>query len=437
MKIAPTMKRLFLAVLTVVAAPAASCGAPNSKVSLEIAPAASLIDAPVTIHIANARSGTTVAIDARAQLFGNRFLSREVYLARHDGSVDVDSSTFLGAMHLDGKWHDVPFDPLAPRTITFHVANAGASVSKTITRFVLADGIKRFELRTSQLYGTGFIHIGPARRAAVVVLGGSEGGVPETRAALIASHGFNTLALAYFGVGPLPRALANVPIARVQTAVAWLQAQPGVDPSRIGILGASKGAELALLSAAHFSTIRAVVALKPSSVVFSGLFYEPNRGAAPSSWSFRGMPFTYVNGTAPASVEAQISADVRAKRPVSYMPEYLAEVRNATNLAESMIPVERIRGPVLLVTGDDDRLWPSSFMASQIIQRLRLKHHPYSDRWLHYANAGHGIGEAYDTYAESTTAGSLNLGGTPAGNARASADSWPRAIEFLSLALHA
>src|SRR5699024_11289262 len=46
----------------------------------------------------------------------------------------------------------------------------------------------------------------------IVVLGGSEGGLSESSAALLASHGFNTFALAYFGIEDLPKELVNIPL---------------------------------------------------------------------------------------------------------------------------------------------------------------------------------------------------------------------------------
>jgi fermentation-respiration switch protein FrsA (DUF1100 family) len=49
----------------------------------------------------------------------------------------------------------------------------------------------------------------------------------------------------------------------VEGALAWLQAQPDVDPARIGILGESMGAVTAIRAAAKFPAIRAVVADSP------------------------------------------------------------------------------------------------------------------------------------------------------------------------------
>jgi 5'-3' exonuclease len=89
----------------------------------------------------------------------------------------------------------------------------------------------------------------------------------------------------------------------------------------------------------------------------------------------------------------------------------------------------------LLVSGDDDKLWPSSFMADAIMTRLRAKGHPFADKWLHYPGAGHGIGIAYATYTHSMGNEYVDFGGNPKANATASDDSWPQAMAFLQTAL--
>lgn len=50
----------------------------------------------------------------------------------------------------------------------------------------------------------------------------------------------------------------------VRAAVEWLQARPGVRPDRIGLAGASLGANLALLVAAALPSVRALALLSPS-----------------------------------------------------------------------------------------------------------------------------------------------------------------------------
>jgi pimeloyl-ACP methyl ester carboxylesterase len=170
----------------------------------------------------------------------------------------------------------------------------------------------------------------------VLVLAGSEGGLHESTAALLASHGQALLALAYFRAPGLPRQLTGIPLEYFARAIAWLRTQPEADSDRILVAGHSRGGELALLLGATYpATVNGVIALVPSSKVEAGLTAN-GRETPESAWTQHG-------------------------RPLPSMP----------------IPVERIDGPVLLVSGTDDRLWPSSDATDAITTRLHQARHRF------------------------------------------------------------
>src|SRR5262245_28806254 len=103
----------------------------------------------------------------------------------------------------------------------------------------------------------------------VVALGGSQGGIPSHLAVRVAECGFACLGLGYFGVGPYKPSLAEVPVEIVERGTNWLSARAEVTRRPVGLFGVSKGAELALLSAALLGqAVGAVVAAVPTSVVF-------------------------------------------------------------------------------------------------------------------------------------------------------------------------
>ena len=103
-------------------------------------------------------------------------------------------------------------------------------------------------MREEGLAGTLFYPSSSGPHAAVIVLGGSDGGLHEGQAALLATHGYAVLALAYFGIDPLPRDLVEIPLEYCSSAISWLEGHEAVDASRIGIRGSSKGGELALVN---------------------------------------------------------------------------------------------------------------------------------------------------------------------------------------------
>jgi hypothetical protein len=117
--------------------------------------------------------------------------------------------------------------------------------------------------------------------------------------------------------------------------------------------------------------------------------------------------------------------------PVRQTPLFLQDLAAFGSTARAEIPVEHIQGPVLLLSGSDDQIWPSSLMATQIMERLQRNHHPYRDEHLAYAGAGHWIPSAYVPTQGSRKEMNLAIGGTPEAIAKAQADSWPKILFFL------
>jgi dienelactone hydrolase len=295
--------------------------------------------------------------------------------------------------------------------------------SLVVERFFVGPGVKVAPVSVNGLRGRLFI---PARQSApgIIVLGGSDGGFPDDEAALLATNGYFALSLAYFGVDSLPSELAKIPLDYVAQAIEWLRVQPGVWSERVALFGTSKGAEAALLIASHVPEVRAVVAYAPSSVAWSCICAE----AALPSWTFRGDS---VASVPPGADPSYVRADGEPLRPTV---NYLYRLRQAPTSA--VIPVESITGLLLLVAGGDDQLWPSLPMARAIMERrASLRGHP-DDELLSYPDAGHLIGKAFVPAGSTRVAGGrLETGGTPADNARAQADAWPRVLAFLGKAL--
>jgi dienelactone hydrolase len=98
---------------------------------------------------------------------------------------------------------------------------------------------------------------------------------------------------------------------------------------------------------------------------------------------------------------------------------------------EAVIPVEKIHGPVLLISGKADALWPSTPMAEAVMSRLDVKHFAYAHHHLAYENAGHAV-FGPPLPADSPNMSRLaGLGGTPQGNQAARVDDWPKALAFI------
>jgi dienelactone hydrolase len=104
--------------------------------------------------------------------------------------------------------------------------------------------------------------------------------------------------------------------------------------------------------------------------------------------------------------------------------------------SESFIPVERIAGPILLIAGDEDQMWPSAAMARDVLARRRVRGGHPNDSLLVFSGAGHLIGKAYLPAGSTRIAGGrLETGGTAAGNARAQSEAWRVVVRFFSESL--
>src|SRR5882724_3169258 len=95
----------------------------------------------------------------------------------------------------------------------------------------------------SGLFADFYPAAGSGRQPAVLLLGGSAGGLsPNAQGMIKALHGarFNVLHLCYFGCRGTPKPLVSVPLETFDRGLAFLRAQPSVDPDRIAVVGSSK-----------------------------------------------------------------------------------------------------------------------------------------------------------------------------------------------------
>jgi dienelactone hydrolase len=261
------------------------------------------------------------------------------------------------------------------------------------------------------------------RLPAIIVLGGSEGGMgagAAKDARLIAQHGYVTLQVAYFDAPGLPKELGLIPLEYFKTAIDYLRAQPGVDPARIGIEGTSVGGEVALTVAAHYPEIKAVVAAVPSSVVWPGISRTtPN---PPSTFTLGGQPLPDLPYGWTGSFKGIYALYADGLKALDQHPD-------------AVIPVERINGPVMLICGKEDALWPSCPMSEQVSARLTAKGFKHPVQLLEYADAGHAVFGPPADPASPNYKNLGSLGGSPDGNNAARKDDWPRAMAFMDAAL--
>ncbi|MEI4506927.1 acyl-CoA thioester hydrolase/BAAT C-terminal domain-containing protein [Sphingopyxis sp. CCNWLW253] len=265
---------------------------------------------------------------------------------------------------------------------------------------------------------------GTGPHPAILLLGGSEGGLGKDMRALallLQAEGYSTLQLAYHNASGKSAKLKNIPLEDFTRGLDWLKAQPGVDPARLGIVGYSKGAEAGLVIATRYPGIRAAALGMPSSVVWDGMSGENYMfGSFSSSWSEKGEPLSHL------AYKGQPGGD-------GLMPVFVNGLKEIGANPAAIIPVERFKGKLLLICGEAEKLWPSCPMTDQIVARAKTKDAP-APAVLRYKDAGHGVMGA--PFADPVDAKKWSkLGGTAKGNAAARMDSWPKIVAFLKAEL--
>jgi dienelactone hydrolase len=400
----------------------------------------------VDVRVSGLSPGTRVTVRA----FSGSWRSAATFLVQGSGAVDLaidapESGSYSGA-DADGLfWSMTNIGDLGTRAtlpVSFFALSGGSTVARgMLERYLAPDGATLVPVRDRGLVGVFVAPTDPGPHPALITFGGSEGGLSTGQfyAQYYASLGYACLGLAYFGEPGLPSELVHVPLEYFEPAIHWLEARPEVDPQKIGVIGASRGGELALLLGATYSSIKAVVANVPSGVVWAG---TSTAIPTPAAWTWMGRDLPFIPDTG-----AQPEVEIDAMGHMVYVdaPAFVADLQAASPQvkAAATIPVERTNGPILMVAAAADQLWASCTLSQVAIDRLTMMGHAasFDDHLECYPDAGHLFG----TPGIPTTDASsiylpeygiwLAMGGTPAGNAHGSRAADARIREFLSRSL--
>jgi dienelactone hydrolase len=400
-----------VATLTVACASAVLGSGATRAVVVSVLPRDVLFDQPVSISVSGLAPRAPVLLTATTtDASGARWRSRALFRADAAGNVVVarsrslagtyvgrDAAGLLWSMEDVGSTVPRAEQTLEPATVsTVHVdaTVSGRLVgSGSFTRRLRTPGVSP---RRTSLVKEGFVgcYWSPTsagrERPAILRFGGSEGGL-DCGSGLLSSHGYPELDIGYFALPGLPQTLERIPLEYFEKALRWLASRPGVDPHRIVVWGTSRGGEAAFLLATTYpQLVHAVVDYVGGNVV-----YGSSTDIRFPAWTLHGKPI------APGTV----------------------------------VPIQRISGPLFMVGAWDDRLFASGAKVETMGTELAADgKHDFTA--LAYPGAGHGIGAAVPNlpvalgvYVHDGVP--YPLGGTIAGNARAREDSWPRLLAFL------
>lgn len=413
---------------------------------IRIEPQFILVDSPIRIRIENLRPQQEVTVRLSRQAITvkriNELESHASFRANEKGVVDVSeqaslNGTYLGLEPMGLFWslelkstkentREMPEGSLvAPQVFQLSVEHEGRVIEQTVlTRYWLAPKLTREKVRESDgLVGT-YFWSKDETKPGIILFGGSEGGIAEQPAALLAAHGFHVLALGYWGIEDLPERLVSIPLEYVQKAIKWMEKRPEVKKGWLGVHGTSRGGELALLAASYFSEMKAAVSLNGSGVAFAGIVPWSEEPILPPAWTYEGRALPFANPKNPIPVAKECLRRFKnGENPL--FDWYEALCADGQIVEHATISVERIQGDVLLISGQEDANFHTHALHHRAIDRLRKARHPFYYKHLTYPGAGHEIGIPY-----SRITANIFAGGTKQATAQASVDSWVHTIEF-------
>ena len=413
-----------------------------------------LMDVPVAVELKEFTPHQAVTITA-TQMFPShsRWQAHATFMTDVSGAVGIArqapiSGSYEGVAAMGLIWSAERVSPpsppfpddwvLQPSFIHFEAIGPNDQRAElAITRRSAGPGVTRRVIRIDGLVGVLFLPPGEGPHPSVLILHGGGGGMDEYSGAMLASRGYAAFNLAYFAEPGLPQGLVNIPLEYFENAIRWMRAQPWLREGFLAAWGPSRGGELALLLGATFPDINAVSAWVPSGVMFWPIgLAEQGDTRPPASWTWRGKPLPYLqenNGSVEPLPPQQPG------QPTAYTPIYLRHLRDERAVERATIPVENIRGPILLVSGTDDQMWPSSALADIAMRRLESNGFKFPFRHLKYQGAGHLIllpwgprtTHIIGFKADWSSGLVYEQGGTPRTDAEAGADAWRQMLQFL------
>ena len=352
-----------------------------------------------------------------------------------DGVTDrSDRTAFMAQgrsyMHMVGQPGG---DKLQPRLHTLRVREGSRVLAEgSFSQTRLGPGVRVQELSEGPVRGLAF-HPAPGAapaRGAVLSLTGSGGGVENSWAPLLASHGIPVLSAATFAWPGRPELMQHIDLAYFEQAALWMRQHFGVQ--RIAVQGGSRGGELTLVLASYRPDLFCGgVAMVPFHNVVAGFDHLRNVHEQPS-WVLNGQALPY------ADVRLTLDGPDAAHTPdgLAVAPDYLRDAASDEADARCGIPVERCRGRLLLLSGREDAMWPSAYGGDRVIDRLRRHGLAHRAEHLAFENVGHYLvapgqptamcASLYDPLAKIT----LACGGQPRATAEAGRVAWDRMLRF-------
>ena len=251
-----------------------------------------------------------------------------------------------------------------------------------------------FDVETAGFYGAYWPCTGGSDCAVIAMIGDDpEDRLARSAAKWLCARGVNVLTMS-----PAKKDYGhhNYPLERIETAISWLKANGS---RKIGIAGASTTGTLALTAASMFPDITLTIAMTPSDFVWQGFMQGKRDGCrewpveGESLFSYRGkplpyMPFCYKH---PDYWHCIAAESKRTGDMVNSLKLFNDSEAAHPIEPQEYIPIENIRGRLLLIGAEDDVLWNTAKYIRRMEARLLENPHECEVEAAVYAHGTHFV----------------------------------------------
>uniref|UniRef100_A0A8C6UHX1 Acyl-coenzyme A thioesterase 1-like n=1 Tax=Neogobius melanostomus TaxID=47308 RepID=A0A8C6UHX1_9GOBI len=399
----------------------------SSRVRLSLLPSIRcMFDDPLQIRVTGLSSPQDVVLRASAtDEKGSNFNSWAEFRADHSGQVDLSrdaplSGSYSGVQPMGLLWSLSPEVPhrkffktqaLSPHVVHFSVVNKQDGqilVQETNERCILGDGVQRQTVTEQGFTGVLFTPPGSGPFPAVLDLPTFPS---EKRAGLLANKGFMVMTVPVFP-GKLDQT-ERLHLDQYEAAVQYLLQHSKVGSAEVGVMGLSKGADVALSLASFVRGVGAVVAINGCSAAAQ-------------------LPLFYKQQQILPALRPDLSKCIALPSGL-YMVKNAMPIPTSAEHRDTVVPIEKASAQFLFAASEDDQHWDSVAFMEQMVERM--KHHGRNNfEAISYPRAGHILEPPFSPFEASGFHGVLKMsvlwGGEPAAHARAEEQLWKKIQEF-------
>lgn len=256
----------------------------------------------------------------------------------------------------------------------------------SIKREYMSEGVRRKVIRNGRIRGTLFMPSGKGPFPAVIAMygGNLKGNVVEDKSAVLASHGFASLALAYFGVDDLPKnyLMAPIDLDYFEAAIDMLLGMEKIQRNTgVGLMAISRAGEIALSMASYL----------PSHKIGAVLVINSMMNVIITDAIYKGEKVLSVQN--PNSFIPENAKTVEGKNNVVDLYDALDKIDYEADHA-SIIPFAQSKADILIIEASDDRIMNSSRKA-QFAKHLIEKENKTNCDINSYEGLGHLVDLPY------------------------------------------